>query len=252
MKYFAALIMGIFLLSLLMGCESTSPSTTASQISSTTQATVSKVYVDPKGFFSITPPPGWSLLEYPDDQRGKVAFLAGESNVDLRVLAKPVDTANYQWLIRELQDIETELDVPMNIEPILFNGLPAVKRVATMTAQGITLKLLWIDILIDGISHNIQYGAPPAAFDDYYNTVWQSILTYEPLKPVFSSREEELQYKLSNLITFVAESLDLQAFHAAEEGIKAGLLLDEENEDLLYLQSELEMYIEAGEYTPTK
>jgi hypothetical protein len=210
------------------------------------------VYVDPKGFFTITPPAGWSLQEYPTDARGKVAFLADEYNVDLRVLAKPVDILNYQWLIRELQDIETELDVTMNIEPILFNGLPAVKRVATLTAQGITLKFLWIDILIDGISHNIQYGAPPGAFDDYYDTVWQSILTYEPLKPVFSSREDERQYKLSDLITFVAEALDLQAFHAAEDGIKAGLLLDEENEDLLYLQSELEMYIEDGEYTPTK
>jgi hypothetical protein len=252
MKYFTMLIVGIFLLSLLMGCESGSPSTTVSSITSTTQPTVSKVYIDPKGYFKITPPAGWSLQEYPDDARGKVAFLAHESNVDLRVLAKPVDIANYQMLIRELQDIETELEVPMNIEPILFNGLPAVKRVATTTTQGITLKILWIDILINGISHTMQYAAPPGVFDDYYDTVWQSVLTYEPLKPVFSSREEEFQYKLSELITFSAEALDLQAFQAAEEGIKAGLLLDPEDENLLYLQSELEMYIDAGEYTPAK
>ena len=33
-------------------------------------------YVNPKGYFKITPPRGWRIVEYSQDPRGKVAFIS--------------------------------------------------------------------------------------------------------------------------------------------------------------------------------
>ena len=52
-------------------------------------------YVDPKGFFKIVPPAGWRIREYPQDPRGKVAFM-GPGDVALRVLTNPVDFTSFE------------------------------------------------------------------------------------------------------------------------------------------------------------
>ena len=40
-----------------------------------------KRYTDPKGYFQLVPPAGWRIEEYPDDVRGKVAFLSPDGTL---------------------------------------------------------------------------------------------------------------------------------------------------------------------------
>jgi hypothetical protein len=185
------------------------------------------VYVDPKGYFKILPPAGWRVQEYPQDPRGKVAFIADRGLMDLRVLAKAVDIPDYDGLVKNLKDIETQLGVPMNIEPSVFNGMPAIKRVATVTLQGITQKLL--------------YGAPPNVFDKHYETAWQSMLTYEPLKREKpASPEEARKHEAAKWIRLARIALEMGKTQAAKDAVSAGLEADPENAELKQLKSELD------------
>ncbi|MBI4527012.1 MAG: DUF1566 domain-containing protein [Deltaproteobacteria bacterium] len=199
------------------------------------------VYVDPKGYFRISPPSGWRIQEYQEDPRGKVAFIAPGTPTDLRVLAKAVDISDYDGLLKNLQDVEKQSSVPMNIEPVVFNRMPAVKRVATMTAQGVTLKVLWIDLLIGGVSHNLQYAAPPNFFAKYYETAWQSMLTYQPLKQEKGSSPEEVRkHEVARWVRLAKISLEMDKTQAARDAVAAGLEVDPTNRDLKQLKSQLD------------
>jgi hypothetical protein len=198
-------------------------------------------YVDPKGFFGIVPPQGWATQDYPQDPRGKVAFYAPSQGPSLRVLAKVVDIPDYDALLEKLKGFGENPGVAMSIEPVVFNGMPAVKRVATVPMQGGTLKILWIDILADGVSHNLQYGARPEAFDKYYDTAWQSMLTYEPLKrgkP--SSPEEARKHEAARWIRLAGIALEMGKTQTAKDAVSAGLEADPENAELKQLKSDLE------------
>ena len=198
-------------------------------------------YVDPKGYFRILQPSGWRIQEYQQDPRGKVAFIAPGNQIDLRVLVKAVGIPDYEGLIKNLKDIETQSGVPMNIEPVLFNKMPAVKREATVTMQGVTQKLLWIDLLIDGVSHNLQYGAPPNLFDKYYAVAWQSMLTYEPLKRELpSSPEEARKHEAAKWIRLADMALEMGKIQTAKDAVSAGLEADPENAELKQLKSDLD------------
>jgi hypothetical protein len=49
-----------------------------------------KRYKDPKGYFTIVPPAGWRIQEYPGDVRGKVAFIGTDGNTDCVRSVNPV------------------------------------------------------------------------------------------------------------------------------------------------------------------
>ena len=116
-------------------------------------------------FFKITPPQDWRIEEAAQDPRGKVAFFSPNSVAQIRVLAKAVDLTDYDSLLNDLQAREKELGISPNVEMISFKGIPAVKRVATVTVSNTTIKFLWIDFLTGKISHNIQYSSTPADFE---------------------------------------------------------------------------------------
>lgn len=48
-------------------------------------------YSDSNGFFKIVPPEAWRIQKYPQDPRGKVAFI-GPNGAELRVLGKALVT----------------------------------------------------------------------------------------------------------------------------------------------------------------
>jgi len=199
------------------------------------------VYVDPNGFFQIVPPPGWRIQKYPQDPRGKVAFMAPGNQEDLRVLAKVVDIHDYDGLVQSLKTIEKQLGLQTNIEPVIFNGLPAFKRVATISMQGAIQKILWIDLLIAGVSHNLQYGAPPSTFDKHYETAWHSMLTYEPLKREnVSSPEQATKHEAAKWTRLAQIALGMGKTQAARDAVSAGLEADPDNAELKRLKQRLE------------
>jgi len=223
----------VFSMLLIMGCEA--------EKTAESEGSTSSIYSDPKGYFEILPPSGWRIKEYRDDPRGKVAFIAPGDKIDLRVLVAAVDIPDYDGLLSNLKDIEKQLGISMNIEPAVFNDMPAFKRMATVTMQGVTQKFIWIDLLIDGMSHNIQYGGAPNAFDKHYETAWQSMLTYKPITQEEPASPEEIRKHIAaQWIRLATIAIEMNNIQAAKDAVSAGLEADPENDELQQLRSELE------------
>ncbi|MEW5912300.1 MAG: hypothetical protein AB1814_07075 [Thermodesulfobacteriota bacterium] len=200
-----------------------------------------KGYTDPKGFFQITPPLGWQVQEYPTDPRGKVAFHGPGQKVSLRVLVKAVDLRTLAELREGLEAIEKKvLHVSTHIQPIVFNRMPAFKRQLTHTIRGITLKIVWVDLLIDGWAHNLQYAGKPADFDRWWAAAWQSMQTYHPLsgkKP--ATAEEARRHEVAKWLRLAELSRQGGLTEAAKTAIVEGLRLDPQNAKLLQMKKEM-------------
>ena len=197
-------------------------------------------YTDPKGFFKVNPPDGWVSKEYPADPRSKVSFEQPNSSAIVSILVKAVDIKDYKSLIESLKAKEAELGIKTNIEPIIFNGFPAVKRSCTITMQGVSRQFLWVDLLINGYSHNVQYGAPPAEFNKYRDVAWKSIQTYRPLqKNEVASTEDVKKHEAAKWISVAKIALEWGKVQAAKDAVSAGLAADPGNAELLQLQAKL-------------
>jgi len=201
----------------------------------------SSAYLDPKGFFKISPPSGWRVQDYPQDPRGKVTFLEPSNQASLRTLTQVVDITDLGEVIQHLRNMEKQVGSQMNIEPIVFNKMPAVKRNAILTISGVTSKYLWIDFLLDGVQHNLQYSAEPKLFDKYYPIAWNSMLSYEPLKRKKSSSSEEAKkHEAAKWIRLANISIEMGKTQAAKQAVAAGLEVDPENTELKKLKSVLD------------
>lgn len=228
--FFKALLTCAFLLS---GCGEDKTAK-----NETTEATV---YVDPNGYFKILPPVGWHMQEYPQEPRGKVAFLGPGKQIELRVLAKAAVIRDFDGLIKKGKDIEAQAGVPMNVEPVIFNEMPAVKRDITLEIQGVTLRFLVIDLLIDGVLHNLQFSAPQNAFDEHYETAWKSMQTYESLKleePL--TPEEAREHEVAKWRRVAAIALEMGNVQLAKDAVSEGLKADPDDTELLELKLELD------------
>jgi hypothetical protein len=117
------------------------------------------------------------MQEYPQDPRGKLAFVVPREQIELRVLAKAAaaDISDYDSMLRKAKELEKQLGISMNIEPFIFNKMPAIKRDVTIKVQGEMRRFLVVDIFEGGVLHNLQYGGSPKAFNKYYEIAWKSM-----------------------------------------------------------------------------
>jgi len=189
-------------------------------------------YTDPKGYFKIFPPKGWKLQEYPNDPRGKVAFLAPDGKTDLRVLVNSVDFTTIDDLVAFCRSVEKKIGVETNIERFSFDGRKAVRR--TFEYRG--TKFLYIDFLIGDVDHNIAYSSPKTKYISYLNTIKQSMDTYEPFVMNLSEREgvEHLVAKKKRLAQLM---IDVGNYSKAIEFVDEGLEVQPDNEELLALRA---------------
>ena len=192
-------------------------------------------YSDPKGYFKIVPPNGWRLQEFPQDARGKVAFLAPESNVDLRVLVNAVDFSTIEELIAFCKDVESRIGTSTNIEKITFDGRPAVRR--TFQMRG--MKLYYIDFLIGKVDHNIAFAATPASYDKYLPIVMQSIETYTPLMRAVSDKDI-IKHSVTKSLRLAQLMIDSGNIDLAKEFVKEGLAIEPNNKDLRAIENKLQ------------
>jgi len=102
-------------------------------------------HIDPKGFFQIVPPNGWEIKEYPQDPRGKGAFLTDKNRVDFRILINAVNFSTFEDLVASCEKIGKRLGLNTNIKRIELNGRPAGQQ--SFVWKG--LKFLYYDFLID-------------------------------------------------------------------------------------------------------
>ena len=208
---------------------------TASLWGQTKGQLAAKRYVDPKGYFKIVPPGGWRIQEYPQDPRGKVAFIASESSVDLGVLVNAVDFSTTDALIKYCKDIEARTGLRTNIERTEFGGRQAVKR--SFEAKG--LKFYVIDFLVGSVDHNIQFAAPISSYKKYMPLITNSIETYEAIARA-ASEKEVLQHGIAKKLRLAQLMMDQVNYELALDYIKEGLELSPQDAKLLELKKQVE------------
>lgn len=97
-----------------------------------------------------------------------------------------------------------------------------------------------IDLLIDGVSHNLQYSALPNVFDRHYNAVWLSMLSYKPLTRTMSpSAEDVRKHESARWIRLAGIALEMGDIQTAKDFVAVGLEADPENAELKQMQSDL-------------
>lgn len=190
-------------------------------------------FVDPNGFFKIVPPAEWQIQTYPEDPRGKVAFI-GPADFELRILAKGLEYNSFEEMMEELKGIEKGIEVNTNIEKIVFTDIPAVKRVFIFKG----LKMLFIDFMIGNTSHNLMYSSSPNNFEKYLSLAWESLNTYEPtLRGV--SAEDVKNHSIARSVRLSTIFFEQGNYDLALELIKEGLDVEPNNAKLLILKKEI-------------
>lgn len=68
-------------------------------------------YTDRFGYFSFTPPAGWTQKDYPEDNRGRVRFTTPDSKATLSIIARPVqpEEATFEKLLASKQLLMEEM-----------------------------------------------------------------------------------------------------------------------------------------------
>lgn len=232
-EFGSLLILLVFLHCLtIIGCnEKEGQKTIESQ--STTGILAKSRYSDLNGYFKIVPPSEWRIQKYPQDPRGKVAFI-GPDGAQLRVLAKGLDYNSFEEMLEEIKGIENKIGTNTNIEKIIFSGKPAVKR--TFILKG--TKILFIDFMIGNTTHNIMYSASPTKFGKYQALAWESINTYEPtLRGV--PAEDVKKHTIARSLRLATIFFDQGNYELTLEFIKEGLEVEPNNIELLELKEKI-------------
>ena len=191
-------------------------------------------YVDPKGFFSIIPPEGWKVTEYPQDPRGKAAFTAPGKNTELRVLINAVDFTTIDQLVVFCKDVEKRLGFSTNIKKIDFHGRPAVERTFSLKE----VEFLSIDFLVGKADHNLQFAAPKDRYQALLPLAQKSLETYEPVLKEMSAAEIKT-HQVAKKLRLAQLMVEQKNYDLARQYLKEGLEIDSKNADLLKLQGEL-------------
>ncbi|MDZ7391796.1 MAG: hypothetical protein ONB25_02710 [candidate division KSB1 bacterium] len=192
-------------------------------------------YVDPKGYFRIVPPQGWSIREYPQDPRGKVAFIAPDGEDYLRVLINVVDFTTIDELVERCKNIESRIGISMNIKKEDFGGRLVVKRSFEMKG----LKWFTIDFLVGSVAHNLQFAAPPNLYQKYLRVAMKSMETYEPI-PKSTSEKDFIASQVAKKLRLAQLMIDEGNYELALDYIKEGLEFSPQDAKLLELKKQVE------------
>ncbi len=195
----------------------------------------SAVYRDPKGFFTIVPPPGWKIEEYPRDPRGKVTFIGPERGVDLRVLVNMVDFESIDALVGFCAEAEARIGTDTHIRKVVACGRQAIRR----TFQFRGLQMYVTDLILGRADHNLQYGALPDKYEKYLPVVVKSIETYRPLYHEFTDEELGAHF-VAKKVRVVQAMVTSGRLHLALEELEEGLAAAPDNSELLRLKGEIE------------
>ena len=192
----------------------------------------SEPYVDPKGFFSVIPPEGWRIQEYPDDPRGKVSFQLSTST-SLSILTNGVDYSTFAELQDELREATRRAGLEADFEVVDFHGVQAVER--EFTIQG--SRVLMLDFLDGSVAHNLMYTAPSGRYDDALAIVRASLASYDAASHTLAPADQ-LEHELAKHRRLGRLFIDLGQYDEAVRHINLGLEHSESDRVLLDLRDE--------------
>jgi len=193
-----------------------------------------KRYADPNGYFRVMPPAEWTIQEYPNDIRGKVAFMAPDPNIEFRILVNAVDFDTMHELLESCRRPETRLGVSMNIEKFDFYGRQAVRRSFKLGGH----RFLYVDFLIGKLAHNLAYSSPLGKYDLHLSTVRKSMATYEPILKELDDTVS-VDHLVARKLRLGRLMLEIARVDLALDYVREGLALAPENKELLKLKQEV-------------
>jgi hypothetical protein len=206
-----------------------------------------ELYSDPKGFFQIRPPAGWSINEYPDDPRGKVDFRIPptgdwrQSGAELKVMglinAPGRNIAAARAEIEATADrLRARLGASIEVTDATVLGLPAVRTSVNLPGK---LRQEAVEVLIGPNRYNFTFGAAPHRYDHYHPIALKSIETLLPILRDFS-REDATRHLVASHIRRAELYRHMGQRAWAIEAVDEGLRADPGNEKLLRMKRDLE------------
>ena len=205
-------------------------------------------YSDPKGFFQIRPPDGWTVHEYPNDPRGKVDFRTPppgdwrqSGGAELKVVgminAPGRDVAAMRTEIEGAADrLRARLGATIQVTETTLFGMPAVR--VSIDQQG-KLRQEAIEVIIKPNRYNFTFGASPDGYDRYHAIAMRSIETMLPILRDLP-KEEANKHLVASHIRRAELYLQMGQREWALEAIDEGLRLDPKNAKLLQMRQEME------------
>ena len=202
----------------------------------------SQVYSDPKGFFKIRPPAGWTLEEYKSDPRGKVNFNwnEGGKRAQLKVIAAANPFANFDALLQDckntMQRIEARYGATYKVEK---TTLLSEKAAVIHTSLPNGFRQYQVQLLLAGNYYTFGYAAPDQQLYDKYLLLAQaSIQTLEAL-PRKAKPEEARAHVLASKIRLGHLYIEMGKKDWALTAINEGLDIDPKNDQLLQLKKDI-------------
>ncbi len=70
-----------------------------------------QTYTDKFGYFSFTPPPGWTQKDYPSDDRGRVSFTSADGKARMSIIVRPAkpEEMSFTKLLANKRDLMEEM-----------------------------------------------------------------------------------------------------------------------------------------------
>ena len=198
-----------------------------------------RLYTDPKGYFQVLVPFDWKTHEFPNDPRGKVLFVGKDPNTNLRVVAQLSPMKTFDDLRGHVTSIEKQFMRDMNIQEIQIGRAKALMRDIVMGE----LRILMVDILRDGIWHNLRYETQEEFFILYLPEIMECINTYMALSPR-KPDDEARSHSAWSAYFLAGRALRGGDSSSARFFIRRGLEFDPRSDALLEMGRELE---ESGE-----
>jgi len=194
-------------------------------------------YDDPKGFFTIFPPSGWLIREYPNDPRGKVSFMHPSiKNLTLRIIAQAADYKDFKELSQNAETVARKIRAKFNGEVTIrsssLGDAPALKVIITIPDQ---LKYLQYQFLRGRMYYNLSYSAPLYAYEDFLTEVTYSIETFEPSSRGVSTKDV-VQHSISAKVRRATLLIQMGKLELALEAVNEGLGIEPTNSKLIELK----------------
>lgn len=200
------------------------------------------VYADPKNYFKIVPPNGWSIREYPEDPRGKVDFdvTPGTMAAQLKVIAGASPYASFEALKKDVEvqvrRMQERFGATIDVQTISVDGEPAVRALLQIPGK---LKQLNLQYLRGKTHCTFAFGARPDVFEKYESMVSMSIDSFQAI-PREWSKEEAARFVVAGAIRRATLYVQMGRKDWAIVAIEEGLAQSPNNPELVQLRRDVQ------------
>ncbi|MFC1835674.1 hypothetical protein ACFL2Q_13220 [Thermodesulfobacteriota bacterium] len=236
------ILTGLLLMAIMVSLLSGMPSRASAADTANSSKLSSAPYIDPKGYFKIIPPAGWTPKQYPNDPRGKVDFtyVSGRNRIQLIVSAQKSTFSSFESLFADNQAGArrwgSRRGASLQSSRISMFGVPVGRFLQEIPGR---VKLLQLHFLKGGNYYTLAVAGPPNSYRKFLSIAMKSIETFQPMFPDVKAEDAKKHVVASKIRTakFLIKSGKKDY---AREIINEGLGLEPGNKELIELKQQAE------------